>query len=179
VLEFEDAVEQHQRRVYSFACYWLGDREEAADLTQDVLLRLWRHWTRIRPETVGAWLIRTTRNACYDRLRRRRLSRLLFAATAEPESLERVPADCALEPEAQLGARRLQERLGTAIRALREPHRSVVILREIQGATYREIAQALDLPINSVKVYLHRGRRELRQRLADERRGSHAEATAG
>jgi RNA polymerase sigma-70 factor (ECF subfamily) len=112
--------------------------------------------------------MRTTRNACIDRLRRRRLTRLLFPSPSEPEQFAETTADPATGPDGRLEQRRLGGRLLEAVRELREPHRSVVILREIQGLTYQQIAESLELPINSVKVYLHRGRKALRERLGEE-----------
>src|SRR3954447_25918522 len=69
---FEDTAQRYQRRVYSFARYLLSSREEAEDVTQEVLLRLWRHRQGVDEERLGSWLLRVTRNACYDLLRKRR-----------------------------------------------------------------------------------------------------------
>ncbi|HVT18933.1 MAG TPA: sigma-70 family RNA polymerase sigma factor [Thermoanaerobaculia bacterium] len=71
-MDFEAAVRRHQRRVYTFARYLLASREEAEDVTQEVLLRLWRHGESLDPEMLTGWLLRVTRNACFDLLRRRR-----------------------------------------------------------------------------------------------------------
>lgn len=170
MLEFEEAVEQHQRKVYSFACYWLGDREAAADVTQEVLIRLWRHWDGIRRETLQSWLIRTTRNACIDHLRHRRVERAVFSDSEPALGLEGAeqPAVAGFDPARRLENKALGGQLARQIRHLREPHRAIVILREIQGLSYREISEALALPINSVKVYLHRGRRALRESLKEQ-----------
>ncbi len=69
---FEDTAHRYQRRVYSFARYLLSNREEAEDVTQEVLLRLWRYSQGVDEERLGSWLLRVTRNACYDLLRKRR-----------------------------------------------------------------------------------------------------------
>jgi RNA polymerase sigma-70 factor (ECF subfamily) len=170
VFEFEAAVERHQRKVYSFACYWLGDREAAADVTQEVWIRLWRHWDGVRAETMQSWLIRTTRNACIDHLRHRRVERSLFLESEAAEGLESAeqPVAEGFDPVRRLENKALGHRLAREIRHLREPHRAIVILREIQGLSYREISDALSIPINSVKVYLHRGRRALRESLKEQ-----------
>src|ERR1700709_2660151 len=69
---FEDTPHRYQPRGYSFPRYLLSSREEAEDVTQEVLLRLWRHRDGVDEERLGAWLLRVTRNACYDLLRKRR-----------------------------------------------------------------------------------------------------------
>jgi RNA polymerase sigma-70 factor, ECF subfamily len=170
VLEFEKAVELHHRKVYSFACYWLGDREAAADVAQEVLIRLWKHWESVREETLQSWLVRTTRNACIDHLRHRRVEHSLFPDSEQALVLESAeqPASEDFDPVHRLENKALGRSLVQQIRHLREPHRAIVILREIQGLSYREISDALSIPINSVKVYLHRGRRALRESLKEQ-----------
>ena len=70
--EFEAVVDRCQRSVFTYARYFLNDQESAEDVTQDVFMKLWRHWDAIDFERVDAWLMRVTRNACYDALRGRR-----------------------------------------------------------------------------------------------------------
>src|SRR4051812_50216482 len=82
---FEDTAQRYQRRVYSFARYLLSNREEAEDVTQEVLLRLWRHQDGVEEERLGAWLLRVTRNACYDLLRRRRSDATQPGMAASPD----------------------------------------------------------------------------------------------
>ena len=166
-IAFEAAVTRHQRQVFTFACYLLGNREEAEDVTQEVLIRLWRNGQLLGSEKLGGWLLRVTRNASYDRLRQRQRSAHLFVvdggdpATADPPAPDPGPEELAASAE-------LGRRLHAALDALGEPFKSVVILREIQGLSYREIAEVLELPLSTVRVALHRGRRRLRERLGTE-----------
>ena len=83
---FESAVSRHSRRVFTFASYLLGDPAEAEDITQEVLIKLWRRGGEIDPDRLGAWLLAVTRNACTDVLRRRR-------RTAEIIPIRRVNHD--------------------------------------------------------------------------------------
>lgn len=147
----------HRDRVYSFALRLLGDREDAADATQEVLVRLWQHGQGVPAERRTAWVLRVTRNVCFDVLRARR-ARPTSALAAEPVSSEPGP-DLAAE------AGDLRPRLNAALSALPEPFRSIVVLREVEGLAYADIAEALDLPLTTVKVYLHRGRHRLRDAL--------------
>lgn len=162
---FESTVERHHRRIYSFAYYLLSSREEAEDVTQEVLLRLFRHRRRLDPEGLGTWLLRVTRNACYDLLRQRRSRR---EQTLPDDAAAEIPDYASATPEVRSEAAAFRRRLREELANLPEPHRSVVILREIQGLSYQEVADALEMPLNTVKVNLHRGRRRLRERLREE-----------
>jgi RNA polymerase sigma-70 factor (ECF subfamily) len=163
---FEAAVTRHQRTVFTFAAYHLGDRAEAEDVTQEVLLRLWRNPRVLGSSQLRAWLLKVTRNACTDLLRRR-TSRARIVLRHPGESPPEAP-DSAPGPEDRASAEQLGRRLRSALDSLREPHRSIVVLREIQGLSYREIAAALELPLTTVKVTLHRARRRLREQLREE-----------
>ena len=162
---FEDVVSQQQRKVYSFAQYYLGSPEEAEDVTQEVFLKLWRNWQKIELDSVRAWLLRVTRNACFDRMRQRRSMSRLIQPETEPEIVESSPTPDA-DPEALAQRAAFRRHLVDALRELGEPYRSVLILREIQGLRYREISDALEMPLNTVRVNIHRGRRLLREQLA-------------
>lgn len=163
--EFEAVVDRCQRNVYTYAVYLLRDPSAAEDLTQEVFLRLWRHWSGIDLQRVEAWLTRVTRNLCYDRWRLKRTETQYVVAPVEGE------LDSAVEHEAgphELAeARDFRQRLDSALATLNEPLRSVLVLREILGFKYAEIAEALELPLNTVRVYLHRGRKKLREQLTE------------
>jgi len=88
VTGFEEVVSQQQRKVYSFAHYYLGSPEEAEDVTQEVFFKLWRNWHKIDLTSVRPWLLRVTRNACFDRLRQRRsTSRVFLPSRCHPTPL--------------------------------------------------------------------------------------------
>jgi RNA polymerase sigma-70 factor (ECF subfamily) len=148
---FEKIADRHRDRIFTYACYVLGDRDDAEDVTQEVLVRLWKNLDSLEEPRVFPWLLHVTRNACIDALRRRRTYRAVVASDPEGDMMARVPS-----PHVE---RALQE--------LSEPYRSIVILREIQDLRYEEICEALGLPLNTVKVYLHRGRRKLREKLRE------------
>ena len=168
---FDAAVQRHQRKVFTFARYLLSNREEAEDVTQEVLVRLWDHLGTVEPDRLGGWLLRVTRNACYDRLRSHRSRRRVLADDA-PENATEGVATRAPDPEMLAGSTELGRRLMEAIGALREPQRSSVILREINGLSYREIADVLGLTEATVRVTLHRGRRALREELKEAYHGA-------
>jgi RNA polymerase sigma-70 factor (ECF subfamily) len=161
--EFEIAVSQFRDRVFGFALHYLGDRRDAEDVTQEVFIRLWDRANQVDEAHALPWLIRVTRNACVDAYRSRRTHRSLVV---RDELRLQSAVAFTPTPEQATTDRLFADHLQDALSALQEPHRSIVILREIQGYNYREICDALDLPLTTVKVYLHRGRRLLRKKLS-------------
>ncbi|MFQ6113769.1 MAG: RNA polymerase sigma factor [bacterium] len=166
IQKFKKLVEQYRHKIYTFAYYCLGNREEAEDVTQEVLLRLWKHWQQIDPDLVLAWLIRVTKNVCLDVIRKRRTYRTLIQADKDGIEVAKATSD-ELDPEIAAEVSDFQRHLEQALRSLSEPYRTVVILREIQDMKYEQISEALDLPLNTVKVYIHRGRRLLRTKMKE------------
>ena len=159
---FKKLCSQHQHRVYTFAYYYLGNREDAEDVTQEVLIRLWERGQQVEGEGLPAWITQVTRNACLDALRKRQSARILGGAGDDEEMLARVPgADP--DPEQLAEVAELRQRLDQALALLPELQRSILILREVQGRDYEEISATLGLPLNTMKVYLHRGRQRLRE----------------
>lgn len=163
--DFQRIVNQQRHRVYTYAYYMLCNQEEAEDATQEVLVRLWRHWNELNDQTVTAWLIRVARNACIDKLRRRRVHTLRVAVGGGDEAIEGVSTEPA--PDAAAEASELREQIRVALARIEEPYRSLIIMREIQDMTYNEISESMDLPLNTVKSYIHRGRRMLREALKE------------
>jgi len=155
-MDADALLRTHADRIYSLALRLMGSRDEAADAAQEVLVRLWQHGRDVPDERRLAWTLRVTRNVCLDALRARRLR------TAA--SLDNVPEPAATEPDPSehADAASLRPHLDAALDALGEPFRSIVVLREVEGYAYGEIAEALELPLTTVKVYLHRARQRLR-----------------
>lgn len=156
--QYQQAVEQHRQRVYSFAYYSLRAAADAEDVTQEVFIRMWQHWKKIDHDRLGAWLMRVTHNSVIDHVRKANSGQKRIDQFAD------VEAQHAQGQEQQsIENDRFKEKLASAIKALDEPYRSIVIMRDIQGATYNDIQHSLDLTQSQVKVYLHRGRSRLRQ----------------
>jgi len=161
--EFQRWVLDHRDAVYGLALWSLKHREDAEDVTQEVFIRLWDHRRKLDPAGLRPWLLRVTRNACCDLVRRRQRQKL----DGDPEPhLEREPS---AEPGPLDRAEHadFERRLSSALGEIQEPYRSIVVLREIQELKYEEIAEVVGKPLNTVKVYLHRGRKMLRERLSE------------
>lgn len=156
------ALAAHRHRIYGYALRLLRDEQEAADVTQDVLIRLWRHGDGIAPERRAAWVMRVTRNASLDALRARQ-SRTRYIVSHD--DIDQSILSNGHSPVAATESADFRALLDRAIDDLEEPYRSIVVLREIEELPYQDIADVMDLPLNTVKVYLHRGRRRLREAL--------------
>ena len=149
--------------MYAYASTFLRDAAAAADVTQEVFIRLWRHRGAIDTDRVLGWLLHVARNACIDAARHRQMRRRVL--DVDTEQLDHASSST-LAPDEHAEAADFDRHLRRALDELAEPYRSIVILREVQGLAYEDISGAMDLPLNTVKVYLHRGRKQLRQKLA-------------
>ncbi len=151
---FRQWITQHQDDVWSLARYLLKDASEAEDAAQEAFVRLWRHRQVVDAERVRPWLMKVTRNECLDRLRRRR----------PEEELEDI-AVVEVDPLMNLQQAELSQWLKLAIGRLKEPYRSLVVLRDVRQHSYEDVAQTMELSLSQVKVYLHRARKQLREQL--------------
>lgn len=134
----------------------------AADVTQDVFIKLWENGSEMDVTRVLSWLLKVARNACIDQIRKRKVR---FAITESADfSLDSISSETHL-PDAIASNAIFDVRLKKALHAIGEPFQSIIILREMQDYKYEEIAEMLDLPLNTVKVYLHRARKALREKL--------------
>jgi len=159
---FERQVSAHEDQVYRFARSMLNDDATAQDVTQEVLITLWEHQEELDEDGLVAWLMRVTRNACIDRLRARQRRRKTVRTDSDDVGRAASPTPT---PDRHAETEDLRDHVLDALDRVDNPYRRVVALRELQGLKYKEIAEALDMPLNTVKVYLHRGRKKLRAQL--------------
>ncbi len=164
---FRKVLDGHKDRVYTQAFFSLQSREDAEDVTQEVFVRLWKNFSEIDLERVGGWLVRVTRNLCIDTIRRRQ-SENPHLSRVDPEVAITTAISGGGDPSERLGQKEEESLIHESIAQLKEPYKSTVILREIRNLSYEEIAEALGIPIGSVKVHLHRGRKLLRELLREE-----------
>lgn len=156
-LAWETLVRSYQSSVIAVTRHYLGDLEEARDVAQDVFVRLYESLDSFSGgDSFRPWLLRMARNASIDRIRRLKARPPARDVPADDANLE-SPGD----PE-ESASRTARERvLRRALARLGEPHREVVLLKEIQGLTLEEIAELLALPIGTVKSRCYRARLEL------------------
>lgn len=169
----EQLVAEHQTMVFQLGCHLLGDRDEAYDLSQEVFLRVFRTLDRFRADaSLKTWIYRITINQASNRRRfwsrRHRSAQVSLDAHVEAHGELTEPSE-ASSPHRILASKQLAERLTLALDALPFDQRTVIILREVEGLAYDEIAQALDIAIGTVKSRLTRARQTLRARLGEVR----------
>lgn len=146
--------------IYTVAYRLTGDREDAQDLVQDVLVRVQRGLRTYRPGNLRAWLGRITTNAFLDEARRRTRK----PQVSMPEDPDLVlPA--APSAEAASAAESLSDELQDALATLPEEYRVAVVLSDVAGLPYADIAEQLDVPVGTIRSRIHRGRLALREAL--------------
>ncbi len=158
VAAFEELVRRYQDRVYNLCRYLLRDPRDAQDAAQNVFMKAYRGLNDFRPDSsLYTWLYRIAVNTCLDHKRKSRREALKYKSLAElPPSPEPYPQQIY---EAKEAARTVQQ----ALAELREDQRAAIVLREIEGLSYEEIADVLHISPGTVKSRISRAREELRR----------------
>ncbi|PWJ56189.1 RNA polymerase, sigma 29 subunit, SigE [Quadrisphaera granulorum] len=158
---WDELVREHSARVHRLAYRLTGNRDDADDLTQEVFVRVFRSLDSYVPGTFEGWLHRITTNLFLDQTRRRR--RLRFDALTE-EIAARLP-DRGAGPERAFEAGRFDVDVRAALERLSPDFRAVVVLADVEGLTYDEVADVLGVKSGTVRSRLHRARAQLRRHL--------------
>ena len=159
---WEEIVDRHSDRVYRLALRLTGNRHDAEDLTQEVFVRVFRSLDTYQPGTFEGWIHRITTNLFLDHARRKQ--RIRFDALSD-ESAARLPTREA-GPEAAFEATHFDDDVQRALDALSPDFRAAVVLCDIEGLSYEEIAATLGVKLGTVRSRIHRGRAQLREALA-------------
>lgn len=163
---FEALVALHSRRVYNLALGYTGRHHDAEEIAQTVFVKVWKALPQFRGASAfSTWLYRLTLNACTDHYRRERKRR--GDLSLDDPDLSPI-RDAAPSPEEIVIQREEEAILRKALAELPEQHRVILILREMDGLDYQEIAQVLELQVGTVKSRLARARRALREKLLAE-----------
>jgi RNA polymerase sigma-70 factor (ECF subfamily) len=167
--EFERMVSAYERRIYNVALKLTGDSDDAADLTQETFLRAFRAWGRFRGDSATyTWLYRIVVNLNKDRIGRevRRRERETSIDTGGAQSGPIEIEDTTETPHKEAERHEARGLLAEAIRDLPDGYRECVVLKDVEGLSYDEIAQVMDITVEAVRSRLARARQQLRQRLA-------------
>jgi RNA polymerase sigma-70 factor (ECF subfamily) len=169
---FRELIRRYERPVFSLIFRMVRDRETAEDLAQEAFIKVLNHIDRYRPEfKLSSWLFKIANNVAIDYLRKRQLPTIsidgspMAASAAEVEATSfdvSARGESALE---EMESKELGSAIERAIAKLRPEYRSCIMLRHVEGRSYEEIAATLDLPLGTVKTYIHRARHELREAL--------------
>jgi RNA polymerase sigma-70 factor (ECF subfamily) len=169
---YRELIRRYERPVFSLVFRMVRDRELAEDLAQETFIKVLNNIDRYVPEfKFSSWLFKIANNLAIDHLRRRQLPTISMHGAPDATTTSRIEAttfeiasdgESALE---ELESRELGTAIEKAIAALRPEYRSCIMLRHVEGRSYEEIAATLDLPLGTVKTYIHRARHELRKAL--------------
>ena len=171
---YRELIRRYERPVFSLIYRMVRDREAAEDLAQETFVKTLNAIGTYRPEfKFSSWIFKIANNAAIDHLRKRGLDTLSIDGAPDavtPDAIEATTlqvSDRRETPLQELEARELGGAIEAAIARLRPEYRSCILLRHVDGRPYEEIAEMLDLPLGTVKTYIHRARHELRDLLAD------------
>jgi len=163
-VKYNFLVQQYKNRIYNYSLYLLKNRMDADDITQEVLIRIWKNIGNFKTLSAKSWIMKTTHNLCIDFIRKNKNE-----FEKNPLSIEDVSnfleSKNEQNPTIILENKLTDERIKKAIKKLKENQKSVFVLYELQQMKYKEISNILNIPINSVKVYLMRARKNLQKEL--------------
>ncbi|MCH7891606.1 MAG: sigma-70 family RNA polymerase sigma factor [Gemmatimonadetes bacterium] len=170
---FGELLRRYERPIFSLIYRMVRDRALAEDLAQEAFIRAFNAVSSYDPRyKFSSWIFKIANNHTIDHLRRRKLDTVSIdgsphARTAQEEEQTRLVLESTGEnPQEYVENRELGDQIEHAIGQLRPEYRTAVLLRHVEGYAYDEIAEIMDLPLGTVKTYLHRARGELKEMLA-------------
>jgi RNA polymerase sigma-70 factor (ECF subfamily) len=173
---YRELLRRYERPVFSLIFRMVRDRSLAEDLAQETFVKVLNALASYRPEyKFSSWIFKIANNAAIDQLRRRELDTLSLDGSPDARTPDEIEAtalqatDRAESPLEELESRETGAAIERAIGRLRPEYRTCILLRHVEGRSYEEIAEVMDLPLGTVKTYIHRARLELREYLADLR----------
>jgi RNA polymerase sigma-70 factor (ECF subfamily) len=156
---FRELVEMHRDRIYAFVFYMTGDRSDADDITQETFIKAYKGLSKFRGDSsVYTWLHRIAMNLCIDRVRKLKKRKEVPLSEIIPSHVE--------EPFREAERSELRRIIEVALSGIPEKQRVILIMYEIQGFSYEEIASILGCPIGTVRSRLHKARNGLRERIS-------------
>ena len=164
---FEPLVEKYRQRAYRLAYNVLRDPEEAWDVAQDAFIRAFQALPSFRGDSAFyTWLFRIVMNVARDRARQHAARGRAFGTErVDEKDWDRILVDQGVAPDANATQVEERERIVRALATLSEPHRAIIMLSDLEGLSYREIAEVLNIPMGTVMSRLHNARRRLRDAL--------------
>jgi len=170
---YRELLHRYERPVFSLIYRMVRHHAAAEDLAQETFVKVLNALDSYRPEyKFSSWIFKIANNAAIDHLRRREVSTLSLDGAPDARTADEIEAtalqvtDHSPNPLAEVESRELGATIEQAIAKLRPEYRACILLRHVEGRAYEEIAEALDLPLGTVKTYIHRARLELRESLA-------------
>lgn len=173
VSAFEALVEEHQQRIFNLAYRMAGNPDDASDMSQEALIKIFRNIGKFKGESkFSTWIYRVATNTCLDemkKLKRRQTYSLDSEIEMDEGGVKVEVEDTGPTPETSAETRELKGAINEAIAQLSEEHRQVIILRDINGFAYEEIAQVLSCSLGTVKSRVSRARKQLQKILLQDK----------
>jgi RNA polymerase sigma-70 factor, ECF subfamily len=169
---FRELIRRYERPVFSVIYRMCRDREVSEDLAQETFIKVLNALDRYDPKyKFSSWIFKIAHNTTLDQLRKKEPETLSLEGSPHAQTHEQAQAtaftaiDTAEDPESYTESQEVGAEIEAAIARLRPEYRAVIVLWHVEGRPYDEIAQIMDLPLGTVKTYIHRGRKELREML--------------
>ena len=165
--EFLELVNKYKAQIYHHTLYLLGNREDAEDITQETFIKAWEHRAELRPQTIRPWLLKCAQNLCFNLLKRHKFQEPLTEGDeTELEMLLHKHTHLSNpSPDEIIIKRELKEFVQCAISKLPPDMRVVIIMRELDGMSFKEIATVTKQPEGTVRSTACRARKKLRELL--------------
>ena len=169
MLAFEELILKHEKIVYNLALRMMNHSEDAMDISQEVFLKAYRSLSNFDERSAfSTWLYRITHNTCIDEIRKRKGKQtysLEEDLESEDGSMQRQVADDGDTPEESLMRKEQKSEILRALDNLSEEHKAAIILRDVKGMSYEEIAEILELTLGTVKSRINRARNQLKSEI--------------
>ncbi|ASZ12831.1 RNA polymerase sigma factor [Chitinophaga pendula] len=150
-----------RQKLYRFAFRLLGNEEDAKDIIQDALLKVWHQQERMAElQNLEAWCMRITRNLALDKIKSRK-----YRMSEDLERADHVPVAYQQDPHMAAEKQDVMKKVHAIIHTLPEKYRTIIQLRDMDGYSYQEIADILEVEMSEVKINLHRARKAVREKL--------------
>ncbi len=163
---FESLVERYQKKVYNIALRMTGNSEDAAEIAQEALIRVFRSLRNFKEEaSFSTWIFRITTNLCLDEIRKRKNKQVVYIndeIKLEDGEVKIQIEDKSPGPEEKAQTNEIRRIVNDAIQSLSEEHRTIIVLRDIEGFSYDEIARIVKCPEGTVKSRINRARQSLK-----------------
>ena len=167
---FDALMARHETKVFNLCLWVLGDRDEAADAAQDAFIRAYRHLKKFRGDcSFGSWVSRIAINVARDALKKKRARPRDFSSMEWQDGPEFDPPDAARTAPEEVARHERQMAVRCALAKVPENYRTTLILFDLQGRSYEECAEVLQVPIGTIKSRLSRARAALRDALGADR----------
>lgn len=167
VLAFEKLITEYQKKVFNIAFRMVGNYDDASELTQEVFIRVFKSLKNFKEQSLfSTWIYKITTNVCLDEIRKRKKRKAVYLdeeIKLDENEVKRQIEDDKPTPEMIAEKNEISKAVNDAIESLSEEHRTVIVLRDLQGFSYEEIAKITSCPEGTVKSRINRARQALKE----------------